>query len=394
MRRECSRLEPLRAGTRVLAFARSMARRPARATLALVRRGVRHGVFAAPERAPLLSASPLPSVAGCAGRWSEDRPILLPGALFPALPRHAAAIRATLRLFERLRRGASFLDELWRRLGGRAGFSPAGATIDLSDPCEIEKVFADARRGGRVRARDLYAKLSWIARDGRDRSLRIRFSFGAEALADWQHETRRAPWSDRFAAALFPECAALAANRPLVRLVERLIGRGARFSERIVYSNAPGGGATFHHDDEERQLGVVFGQLAGETAWLALRKRELAAHVAASVAQGRSPALRARAGTPRRALRALDRQGDPALERLLNATPAFTRRLIEDAALFHLRTGDALLLPTHGPDDTCWHAVFALGKRPSLAHSYGIFALRPRPARESESRSTVRRDRE
>jgi hypothetical protein len=145
-----------------------------------------------------------------------------------------------------------------------------------------------------------------------------------------------------------------------------------RLSERIVYSNAPGGGAVFHHDDEEHQLGVVFGQLAGETAWLALPKRELAAHVAACA---RSGALRRLAGTPRRALRALDRDA-PALRALLDATPRFTARLVDHGALIHLRAGDALLLPTHGPDDTCWHAVFALGRRASLAHSYGIFARR------------------
>ena len=28
----------------------------------------------------------------------------------------------------------------------------------------------------------------------------------------------------------------------------------------------------------------------------------------------------------------------------------------------------------HGPEDTCWHSVFALGEEPSLSHSYGLFA--------------------
>jgi hypothetical protein len=283
-------------------------------------------------------------------------------------------VRATLALFERLRRRASFQDEVWRRLRGARGLRPSGATVDLNDAREIEKVFADAHRGGRAVARDLYAKLSWIAHDPRDRSLRIRFSFGAEALRDWQQETRRAPWADRLAEALFPECAAIARNAALVRRIERLAGRRVRFSERIVYSNAPGGGAAFHHDDEPCQLGVVYGQLAGETAWLALAKRDLARHVARA-ARGR---LRQRAGTPRRALRALDDRDHPALARLLDATPSFTRELAAAGALFRLRAGDAILLPAHGPDDVCWHAVFALGARPSLAHSYGIFGARRR----------------
>jgi hypothetical protein len=274
---------------------------------------------------------------------------------------------------KRLRRGASFQEEVRRRLHGRVGFRLVGTVTDVGDEREIEKVYVDALAHGRVVGRGLYAKLSWIAHDERDRSLRIRFSFGSERLLDWQQETRRAPWAARYAEALFPECAAIAANTALVREIERLIGRRVRLGERIVYSNAPGGGALFHHDDEEHQLGVVFGQLAGETAWLALPKRELAAHVAACA---RSRELRRRAGTAHKALRALDREDEPLLRRLLDATPAFTRRLAEHGALLHLRAGDALLLPTHGPDDTCWHSVFALGNRASLAHSYGIFARR------------------
>jgi hypothetical protein len=338
----------------------------------LLRRGVDHGTFPAPRLAPVDLRDPA-FVASCVERWRAGEPLHLPGALATAARAHRPGIARTLDLFERLRRGASFEDDVWTRLGPRSGFRTAGTTIDLGDGREIEKVFADAVRGGRAVARDVYAKLSWIAHDPSDASLRIRFSFGAEALLDWQKETRRAAWSDRYAEALFPESLALSANAPLVALIERLIGRRARLSERIVYNNAPGGGATFHHDDEPRQLGVVYGQLAGETAWLALPKRRLAEHVARFASKRKALA---RAAPPARALRALDDDDDPALGKLLNATPAFTRALAADGALIRLRPGDSLLLPSHGPDDVCWHSVFALGRRPSLAHSYGIFALR------------------
>ena len=379
-RRRGKRAGPAVASAPVRA-ASSSAEAPRRSrSIALVRRGVRHGRFT-PSTVKVASALDAPDfAAACEVLWREDRPIVLPGALKREVLLHARSIAASRALFERLRRGADFQDAVARRTGAGKRFVPAGATIDTVDAREIVKVFVDGRQNGRTAARDLYAKLSWIAHDERDLSLRIRFSFGAEALLDWQTETRRAPWSDRFAAALFPECAAITANRPLVRLIERLAGRRARFSERIVYSNSPGGGAKFHHDDEEHQLGVVFGQLAGETAWLALRKRELAQHVAASA---RAPALKSRARTPHRALRALDRDDDRALERLLNRTPSFTRRLAAHGALFHLRPGDALLLPTHGPDDTCWHSVFALGARASLAHSYGIFPVNRGSSRKS-----------
>ncbi len=361
-------------------------RRRARGMLALRRRGVFHGRFPAPERGPEDLWTRRGFLAACEDRWALDRPVILPGALARGLRRFRGEVRASRAMFERLRGGASFGAEVRRRLGGSAGFALLGSTTDVGDEPEIEKFYVDAVARGRTVARGLYAKLSWIARDERDPSLRVRFSFGSERLMDWRRETRRAPWSDRYAEALFPECAAIARDRRLLALVERLIGRRARFSERIAYSNAPGGGAVFHHDDEPRQLGVVFGQLAGETAWLALPKRELAAHVVSFLAGERprgSPRssrslLRRRAGTPARALRALDREHEHELAELLNSTPAFTRRLVEHGVLFHLRPGDALLLPNHGPDDTCWHSVFALGKEPSLAHSYGIFRRRAR----------------
>ena len=334
----------------------------------LRRRGVVHGRFV-----PTDDAAP----AEARARWASDLPLHLPGILAPALPRWRVAIGRTLRLFEALRTGErELLDEVRRRLRGRREFFPSGATVDAGDARELEKVWVDGMHARRFAARGLYAKLSWIAHDERDASLRIRFSFGSEDQRDWQKETRRAPWADRYALALFPEGAAQAGNARLVRTVEGLLGRSARFSERIVYNNAPGGGALFHHDCEPHQHGVVFGQLAGETAWLALPKRALARHLAEFAGRARAPGLRRLAGAERKALRALDREGDARIGRVLNESPAFTRLLVGHGALYHLRAGDALLLPNHGWDDTCWHSVFALGKRASLAHSYGIFARR------------------
>jgi hypothetical protein len=336
-----------------------------------MRRGVRHGWVLEPPRVPS-DVGEDRFLREARRRWARARPVPLPGALSDSLARLRPEVRRSLALFERLRAGRSFQDELWSRLREVDAFAPAGVTVNLGDPREIEKVFANARRGGRVAARDLYAKLSWISHDERDPSLRIRFSFGSEDLLEWQAETRRASWADRFAQALFPECAAIAANAPLVGLVERLAGRRVRFSERIVYSNAPGGGASFHADLEPYQLGVVYGQLAGSTAWLALPRQELAEEVALWARRRR----RARTSTARRALRALDREGAPELARLLDSTPSFTGALARRGALLVLRAGDALLLPSPGPERIAWHSVFALGSSPSLAHSYGIFARR------------------
>ena len=342
-------------------------------TIVLQRRGQRHGEFA-PARVAELGRKERVE------RWEADRPLHFASALAPLLPALRAPIRRTLALFEALRDDQrSFEEEVRARLRGNRTFSPSGSVVDVGDTRELEKVYVDGMRGREFAARALYAKLSWIAHDPRDASLRIRFSFGSERLFDWQKETRRAPWAARYAEALFPECRALSANRALLGTVERLVGQKVRLSERIIYNNAPGGGAIFHHDCEPWQLGVVFGQLAGETAWFALPKRELAKLVAEFA---RGTKLARLCGTQARALKALDKEGDERMETLLNRTPKFTRLLVERGHLLHLRAGDALLLPNHAWDDTCWHSVFALGDEASLAHSYGIFGRR-RSARGS-----------
>lgn len=337
----------------------------------LVRRGVRHGTLVPTPVAPVRRWNDPAFLAECERRWAADLPLPLGGAVAKALPRLEREIEAALQLFDTVREGTSFEGLLLERLSPRR-WEAAGATIDAGDTRELEKVFVHALSKGRRVARDLYAKLSWVAHDERDSSLRIRFSFGSEALLDWQKETRRAPHADALAAEAFPECAAITGTKPLVALVEHLIGTEPRFSERIIYNNAPGGGALFHHDDEEHQLGVVFSQLEGETGWFALPKRQLAEFVADFA----GPKLARRAGTSRKALRALDDTTDEELSRLLNSDPKFTHALAAVGTFFHLKAGDSILLPSHGPDDVCWHAVYGLGARPSLAHSYGIFAKR------------------
>lgn len=328
---------------------------------ALVRRGVKHG--------RVRPAGPAADGPDPAAAWAASRAVHLAGALRPLAP-FASAVTRSRALFERARQGRlDFQRNVWRRLGETRAWEAAGAATDLMDAREIEKVFAVERgRGGR----EVWAKLSWISRDDRDESVRIRFSFGSEFAQEWCTDPARARAADRFAEAVFPECAAITGNVGLARLLRKLNGRAVRLSERIAFANAPGGGAPFHHDHEPGQLGVVFGQLAGRTAWLAIPKRELA-EVVAGLARGPVASI---ARTPARALRALDRDDRTDLDRLLNATPALTRALVERGALFVLSAGDVLLLPSHGPDDVAWHSVFALGDRPSLGHSYGIFAAR------------------
>jgi len=296
--------------------------------------------------------------------WRAGEPVFLPGVLGDVERRERAAIGDCLQMFDRLRgEQTEFLDELELRLHDDDWLRYAGSTVDQDDPREIERCFVDAEVDGQVAAQDLWAKLAWITEDASDSSLRVRFSNGLDQLEEWMTTSdHTASWVDRFALHAFPECRAILTCAPLRERLDRLIPQPHRLSERIVYNNAPNGGAVFHHDAEPGQLGVVFSQLEGRTAWFTLGKKRLAD-------------LLVRRGWRNRhaAMAALDEACDPHLLEVLNRDPEFARLLAAHGALFVLRAGDAILLPSHSVDDVAWHSVLAIGDRPSLAHSYGLF---------------------
>ncbi|MBI3818742.1 MAG: hypothetical protein HY286_08640 [Planctomycetes bacterium] len=320
--------------------------------VALARRGFHYG-FAVLRDGPAGGRS-------IAELWRASEPIVLKRRGAALAKKYIINIKKTLALFDELRGGADFHNAMIARLRGSRAFRATTAVADAGDAREIVKVYG-SRRGGSA-SDDVYAKLSWISEDERDVSLRIRFSFGSERLRDWMGNENKSIVSDAFAEAAFPECGVITKNRGIYKIVETILQKRVRASERIIYNNAPGGGAVFHHDAEPRQLGVVYAQLAGETAWLALPKRELAARISARIGKTRA-----------RVLKHLDRGDDAAIEKLLNRSPDFARELVESGRLYLLEAGDVLLLPSNGADDVAWHSVFATGDRPSLALSFGIF---------------------
>lgn len=296
--------------------------------------------------------------------WRAGEPIFLPAILGDAIERFAPQIEASLRMFDRLRADGEFLPEIDARLADDQNFRYAGSTVDQEDPREVERLFVDAEIDGEVQAEDLWAKLAWItAEDPTDESLRIRFSNGLDQLEEWMLTSDlTASWVDKFAQSAFPECEAVLMCKPLRERLDRLIGRPHRLSERIVYNNAPNGGAIFHHDAEPSQLGVVFTQLEGRTAWFTLGKRRLAKLL-----------VKCGQRNHHRAMAALNAADDQDLLELINRDADFAALLAAHGALFLLQAGDSILLPTAGFDDTAWHSVLAVGETPSLAHSYGIF---------------------
>jgi hypothetical protein len=331
-----------------------------RSTFVLRRRGIEFGHVVAKRL-------PLPSLRAATERWRRADAVYLPGILGAGPQQQQAAIKTCRQMFDRLRHGGNFLDELFARIGTDPHLRYVGSTQDPSDRREIEQVFLNADCHGKTVAQDLWAKLTWHTNEASDRSLRIRFSSGREHLDEWQLQTEAtARWVDEFALRAFPECRAILECAPLHAMLQQLLQRPYRISERILYNNAPGGGAVFHHDAEPGQLGVCFSQLQGHTAWFAIRKRKLARLL---VKSGHCP-------TERQAMLSLDNGNDERLWQLVNRTPQFAQLMSAHGVLFVLAAGDSILLPSHGIDDVAWHSVFALGEQPSLAHSYGIFPKR------------------
>jgi hypothetical protein len=329
----------------------------------LVRRGADLGIVVPLRRE-------LPPVAFAKSIWDASEPVFLPGILRSRLKAHDEAIHASIAMFERLRQGAEFLDELETRMGDDAEFAYAGSSGDSDDARDIEAVFFRAEQGPFAGEQDLWARVSWIANDETDASLRIRHSSGDGAPDGWLRATDRTCRAvDALAQRAFPECAVIDGSEPLRAMLDAMICAPWRMSERILYNNAPGGGAVFHHDAEPGQLGVCFSQLEGRTAWLTLGKRRLA----------RLLARRGLAKDERTAIQRLDRDDDRPLWSLLNRDAEFAQFLAAHGAVYVLEAGDSILLPSQAFDDCAWHSVVALGERPSLAHSYGLFPAQPAP---------------
>ena len=341
-----------------------------RTTLPIVRRGIDHGTVILGDVEPTPPEEP-------DAAFAASEPVLIPGVLGDALEVADDHVVATWQAFEGFREGARLLPEVEARLEDAAPFLYAGSSFDLEEPREIEKVFvdvpaADTPHGRRIR--DLWAKLSWIAEDEADTSLRIRMSFGHEATKDWLQPEVRAAWTDALTARMFPETRLVTDNEVVRGFLGDVLAAPHRLGECIVYSNAPGGGAVFHHDADPGQHGVAIAQLLGATVWLACPRAELAVHVAAVAARIGGPQ---RLQTAEGVASSFDVASDADLYRLLNATPELTRELAEAERLFVLRPGDVLILPSHGPEHCAWHAVFGVGAQPSLGLSFGIFDAVP-----------------
>lgn len=336
----------------------------------LARRGVDHGAWAvlAPhdERGDSFAA-----------RWAAARPIVRPGIVRPrivrpgalrahgALEQRARRCDARLALYERLRRPGGLRAWL-AELELPAGLRVAPREASLADPeRDVERVLVDDG----PHAASLWLKSARLSTFPADASLRVRVAFGREIDDDASTDERSHARVAALARAVLPGADEVVPAAPIGAFAARLAGRPLLFTQHIAYWNAPQGGALFHHDafdqpHERRQLGVLYVQLAGRTAWLALSSADLAARVRELEGEG-SDWTDEELG---------DELAAPGCGRLAGVVndPEMTGLLADAGHAWVLGAGDAILLPNHGHRRTAMHSVFCADERPTYGLSMAL----------------------
>jgi len=371
-----------------------------RRRLRLVRRGREHGSWAELD----LRASGIdPRGRPAQGeerreRWEAARPIVLPGA-FEDRARECGS--AGLELGRALARPGTLAQLLAQRSGDLPGELGDPRANDSGDGRVLEKLELPRDAGPA-----LWLASARLSDAEGDDSLRLRVSFGAEVEDDASTDEEAHRLVARLAEALVPGALGLDLAPELGPLLGELVGgSGARepyLTQHIAYWNAPGGGALMHHDAFDApgnagQRGVVYVQLAGATAWLALSTEELAARVedyAEGLEAGASEWVRKALWPDRRDFervlarvrdrRALRRElvlpGCGVLGGLVNYGPDFTAFLADAGHAFVLEAGDALLMPSHSLERCVLHSVFCAEAETTYAISAALRGGDPQPS--------------
>jgi len=231
----------------------------------------------------------------------------------------------------------------------------------------------------------LWMKASWLSFYEEDASLRFRFSFGVDLHEDVAADKVRQKYSALLAEAIFPESQIITNHSGLISdLCNLLHCEKVNFVERIVYFNAPQGGAYLHHDRERGHAGVVYAQLSGNTFWLALPREDLVKeiqHFVVTSEQSKWPEtidedmqneLLGFVGNTEKLTVELESFCNEALIHLMNETAEFVQQLIGNGHSRELEAGDVILLPQETESSCCWHSVFNLGDSSGEALSFAI----------------------
>jgi len=326
--------------------------------------------------------------------WRSARPLHLRAIVSDRLAAVEPDMEQTYALVEGVLDGESVMS-MMNELGYfdriENEFQFAGGFSDESDRQGIEQLEFETAEGEDQDGVSIWMKASWLSFEDDDASLRFRFSYGREGHEDVASNFHKEQLTAMLAEAIFPESSAITSNAALGQTLRQVTGiKKTAFVERIYYFNAPNGGALFHHDVERGHDGVVYAQLFGSTAWLALSKSDLLDNFLAFLdteniettlssyfeSSEISDILQNRGERQYWSERFDDRE-DGTVEILLNHIPAFFARLVAQGHAYILHAGDVILLPQASLEACCWHTVFCLDDFPGEALS---FAVRDTPA--------------
>lgn len=322
--------------------------------------------------------------------WKQSEPIVLSKFILPEqLRAHQAHIDQSYELMNRILDDEECNDIFQQepyisRIPSH--FEILASIYDENDPQAIEKIECDVVDGEVVIAENLWIKLSWLSFVDEDASLRFRFSFGMESYEDVAADPERQHYAAELTDAIFPESALISQNESLKALLCKVLGsEDVSYVERIVFFNAPHGGAQFHQDIEKGHHGVVFAQISGRTGWLTLSKALLIDEIQIFLSRSDASSLMksvnndeeieclyAKASDNISLSAYLDEPDNDPLEKLINRLPAFAQQLVERGHVYIVNPGDIVLLPQQGIDHCAWHSVLCLDDFPGEALSFAV----------------------
>ncbi|MDX8397903.1 MAG: hypothetical protein R8K49_06245 [Mariprofundaceae bacterium] len=309
--------------------------------------------------------------------WKQDKSIVLPALLNDAIKTHHEHIQAAFLLMQDTLKGDQELidlldtETLTARL--QPEFSLLASSPEDHDEQGIEKIYFDKLQDDEIMAEDLWCKASWLSFHDEDASLRFRFSFGMEGYEDVAADPMRQAWAGELCERIFPESEAITQNPDILSILEDILGHQSCFVERIVYFNAPNGGAQFHHDVERGHAGVIFAQITGSTFWLALDKpRLIDAIIDFSAQHSVNKELQELVQNRQALADGMDESDHQAVETLIDQDPAFIAYMVEQGHCHILNPGDVLFLPQRDLEHCVWHSVFTLGDSPGEALSFAV----------------------
>jgi hypothetical protein len=317
--------------------------------------------------------------------WNQGYPVLLKAQCLNLLRSHSLNIKQTEELVRAVLEGQdcdSVLAKMPYTQRLEPKFQSLGSVFNQGDQQEIEMVVFDVMDGDNIIAEDIWLKASWLSFHEDDGSLRFRFSFGIDLEEDVAADPYRQQLSAELTDAIFPESAIIASSTELEQKLKKILGSDdVSFVERIIYFNAPNGGAYLHHDLERGHAGVVFAQLTGSTFWLALPKETLIEEIICfskthswpgSLTKEMRSEMNELISNRSRLCVQLDSFSNDSLVHLINETEEFVQFLIARGHSTQLEPGDVLLLPQATEETCCWHSVFSLGEEMGQALSFAI----------------------